>query len=429
MNTKLRRIASRLLTIALLVASGIVSGTSAQAATLAQADLYNPAKITEINLTIPPASAISLNNRSTARTYTAASVTISSGGASIGPVEIGLRLKGTTSFELLKGTPSFKLKFNWSSLKGQRFLGLKNMTLNSMTQDGSKLHEFASYKLFNAMSVQAPRTGWAAVKVNGVDRGLYVNIETYDDVFLTSRFKDTTLHLYEGSAFNDLKIGTDGGAKDTGPYSVKEGWGAVPNKNDLTALIKAANQSNPATWWKQLATVTDRSQLIRMWAVENFVGQWDGYSGPIINNFFLRSNTAGKFVMLPWGTDNTFGENRQTDWIPNPIFGDNYFFAMDKPAVGYPWSMQVQHVAAMNRGMLFRMCLVYKTCKTEYLTALKLVSARANSIKLVTAMNTAAKLLAPYTNDVAKAEQIRTAAWVAKQQVKVAALLKLNKIK
>ena len=405
------------------------AGSAAHAAGMTQADLYNPAKINSIAFTIPTASANSLNNQVTAKTYVAASVTVTSGSFSIGPVQIGLRLKGSTSLELLNQTPSFKLQFNWSALKGQRFLGLKNMTLNAMTQDGSKLHEFASYKLFNAMNVQAPRTGWATVKVNGVDRGLYANIETYDDIFLDSRFTDTSLHLYEGQALNDLKSGNADGTKNTGRFFVKEGWGAAPNKNDLQSLIDVANISSPATWWARLASVSDRSQLIRMWAVENFVGQWDGYSGPLENNYFLRSNTSGKFVMMPWGTDQTFGENRQTDFIPKPIFGDDYFFAMDKPQVGFPWIKGSFNKTVMDRGMLFRSCLAYKPCKTEYLTDLKLVSAKATNIKLVSAMKTASTLIAQYSNPANKKEQVRVQSWVAKQQAKVAALLKTYKIK
>ena len=429
MNTKSMRVASRLIAVVLLVASGIFTGTSAQAVGLTQADIYNPAKINTIEFTIPSASVSALNNKATAKLYTAASVKVTSGGTSMGPVQIGLRLKGSTSLELLDQNPSFKISFNWKTLKGQRFLGLKGMTLNAMTQDGSKIHEYAAYKMFNAMNVAAPRTGWATVKVNGVDRGLYVNVESYDDIFLSTRFTDTSLHLYEGQAFNDLRPGNADGLKDTGRYLVKEGWGAAPNKNDLQKLINVANIANTTTWWKTLPTVADRSELVRMWAVENFVGHWDGYSGPIINNHFLRSNVAGKFVMMPWGTDQTFGENRQTDFIPNPIIGDDYWFAMDKPQVGFPWVQQVFKKSVLDRGMLFRKCLTYAPCKTEYLLQLKAVSAKATSIRLTTAMKNTSTLIAPYTNAAVKKEQVRVQAWVVKQQARVAALLKLNKIK
>jgi hypothetical protein len=218
--------------------------------------------------------------------------------------------------------------------------------------------------------------------------------------------------------------GNANGLENDGAYLVKEGWTAAPNKKDLQNLINAANISSQASWWAKLATVTDRSQLIRMWATENFVGHWDGYSGPIINNHYWRSSVSGKFSMIPWGTDQTFGENRQTS-TPN----DDYFFPMDRAAVGFPWVWQAFKKETMNRGLLFRKCLAYKPCKTEYLLQLKAVSAKATSIRLTTLMKNASTLIAPYSNDATKQEQARTQAWVVKQQAKVAALLKLNKIK
>jgi len=423
MNKKTSRMATWLAALLLLALSA--NGVSAaSAAGFSQADIFDPTKINSINFTIPAASVTALNTVATAKTYTAASVTITAAGYTMGPIQIGLRLKGSTSLELLNKTPSFKLAFNWGASKGQRLVGLKNLTLNAMTQDGSHLHEFAAYKLSNAMNVPAPRTGWADVKVNGVERGLYVSIETYDDVMLANHFTDTTQHLYEGMALQDLKPGNNDGAKDTGHYLVHEGWGAYPNKNDLGQLIWAANQTNLAAWWKQLATVTDRAELIRFFALENFVGQWDGYSGPIINNYMIRSNLDGKFAFMPWGMDQSFGENRQT---VQPY--DDYFFPMDKPQVGFPWVQQSFHKTVMDRGLLFRKCLAYAPCKTEYLLDLKATSAKATAIKLVTAMKAAATLQEPYLDSSIFGEQTRTEAWVGKQQTRVAALLKLNKIK
>jgi hypothetical protein len=83
----------------------------------------------------------------------------------------------------------------------------------------------------------------------------------------------------------------------------------------------------------------------------------------------------------------------------------------------------------MDRGLLFKRCLSYTPCRVEYLTQLKAVSAKATSIKLVAAMKSASTVIAPYTNASAKSEQVRVQAWVAKQQVKVAALMKTYKIK
>ena len=401
-----------------------LSASPANAAALTQADLFNAKTITSIELEIPDASANALNNTATAKTYTAATFKFTAAGQSYGPIDVGIRLKGSTSLERLNARPSFKIAFNWKLLKGNRFLGLKNLTLNAMTQDGSKLHEFGAYKLFNLMGVPAPRTGWTDLKINGGSRGLYVTIESVDDVFLGTKYKDVTQHLYEGVALNDLKPGNNDGAKNTGKYLVKEGWTATPNKNDLGKLIAAANYSSGAKWWAKLGTVADRTELLKMFATENFLGHWDGYSGPLQNNHFLRSNIKNQFTMIPWGTDQTFGENRQTRTLL-----DDYFMPLDKPTAGFPWVQQAFKKDAMPRGLLFTKCLAYSVCKKEYLLQLKAVSAKVTSTKFVAAMKSAAAVISAYSPQDVKDEQVRVQNWIVKQQGRVASTLRSNGIR
>jgi spore coat protein CotH len=412
---------ARFTAMVFLLATFAIPTAPASASALNQAALFNPGVINTIELTVPDASHTALSNPNTAKQYTAASFTFRSGGQSIGPIQTGIRLKGSTSLEMIDAHPSFKIAFNWKLLKGNRFLGLKNLTLNAMTQDGSKLHEFGAYKLFNLMGVPASRTGWAELKVNGVSKGLYVSIETIDDIFLASRYRDITQHLYEGIALNDLKPGNNDGTELTGHYLTKEGWkGTAKNKNDLGKLIAAANYSSGAKWWAKLGTVADRNELLGMFAVENFLGHWDGYSGPLQNNHFFRSNQQNKFTMIPWGTDQTFGENRQTRTLL-----DDYFMPLDKPTSGHPWANRDN----MPRGLLFTKCLAYSVCKTAYLQKLKAVSAKVSSARFVASLKTASTLIASYSTQDVKDEQVRVQQWVTKQQARVTAVLKANKIR
>jgi spore coat protein CotH len=410
--------------LVLALSLGLFAPTEANAISLTQSDIFNPARVTAIALQIPDASANSLNNRRTAKNYVAATFQFTSNGLSIGPIDVGIRMKGSTSLDTLSGQPSFKVAFNWKLLKGNRFLGLKNLTLNAMTQDGSKLHEYGSYKLFNLMGVPAPRTGWTNLRINGSSRGLYLSLESVDDIFLNSKFKDVTQHLYEGVALNDLKPGKANGGENDGGYLVKEGWAARQDKADLQKLINAANYSSGAAWWAKVGTVMDRTALLKLLAVENFIGHWDGYSGPLQNNHFLRSNILGKFTMLPWGADQTFGENRQT-----PVLLDDYFMPLDKPAAGFPWVQQAFKKDTMPRGLLFKKCLAYKTCKLAYLTQLKAVSAKVTSSKFVTSMKSAATTIASYSPADVKAEQVRVQSWIVKQQSRVKSVLKANGVR
>ena len=403
--------------IILAIAGSLMSVPQSNAAGLfTLTDFYNNTSIVTVQLELSDASVASLDLEP--KKYTPATVRFMVGDKDSGIINIGTHLKGTTSLEKLSGKPSFKIKFDYKSLSKQRFLGLKNMTLNAMQQDGSKLHEFGSYRLFNAMGVPASKTGWARLYINGEDKGLYINVETVDDIFIGKRFKDVTNHLYEGIAFRDIKAGSANGDKNSGSFLVDQGWKKVPNKQDLQTLINALGSTKDATWWKNLGIYMDRPKLINQMAVENFLGAWDAYSGPIINNYYIRSNGSGKFTMIPWGMDQTFGENRAT-----PDTKDMFVFSMLSAKVGFPWNK-----TKISRGAIYVRCIAYAPCKTEYLKALKAVSAKATSIKLVDSMKAAARLTSSLRNANANATA-NAYKFVADQQVRVTKLLRTNNIK
>ena len=406
MSKKLTRsIVAALSMLALVLgATGVTPAKPAPAAAAGQSiDMFfNPTSVFSVYFTLPGATVNALNNPKTLETYAAGRVKfVTPDSQQSGLIDIGVRLKGSTSLETLNGKPSFKIKFNWSALKGQRFLGLKRMTLNSMSQDGSMIHEAAAYRLYNLMGVPAPKTSYARVFVNGVEKGLYANIETPDDIFLSKRFTDVTQHLYEGVALNDFKPGKDDGTDTYGAFLVDEGWTAVPNKNDLTKVISVANMATGASWWTAMGKYWDRKKLIMQFAVDNFTGNWDSYSGPIINNYYVRSNNAGKFTMLPWGVDQTFGENRKTSTLL-----DDYFFSLDGTSAAFPWVQEGFKKDEIPRGLLFQKCLKYTPCKTEYLNDLKLVMAKAPTT--VSFIKQASAAIGPYTEQVTKDEQVRS---------------------
>ena len=415
--------------VAIIVAATLLTQPAQAAIPLTFLDIYNPAKIVRVDFTLPTSSVTSLNTQSTLETYVPGAVSFSSGTKVSGSIDIEVRLKGSTSLQKLDWTPSFKIKFK-KGANGLGYLGLRRMTLNAMTQDTSKLHEFGAYALFNAAGVVASKTGWARVYVNGIDKGLYLNVETTDETFMSRRFRDITQHVYEGAGA-DLWWGSDYGNSKQGPYLTDYGWKITSNKYDLNNLVAFANVPDQATWWNGLNTVTDRTSLIKFFAVENFIGHWDGYSGPDKNNYFIRSNTQNKFTFLPWGTDQTFGENLATT-----AYGDSFYMPMLSEKADQPWEKN------LDRGMLYVKCINYKPCKTQYLLALKAVSAKATSLGLVSKLRSAAKVIEPVlqarygTNlETLKVlngihiEQERNISFISTRQSQVAELLRANGVK
>jgi len=212
------------------------------------------------------------------------------------PVEI--RLAGT--FRTLDQKAAFKLRFK----KSEPFLGLREMTLDNMVEDDSFLHETLSYRLFRSAGVAAPRTGFAWLRLNGEGFGLYLNLENLDRVDLERWFGPFTdpQHLYEGESGVDVEPGR------AGEFEVDEGDEA--SRSDLEALIASANSSLGPGWAAQVSSRIDLEEMTRMWAVERYVGHRGGYSGeegPFRpNDYYLYSDPAGRFQMLPWGTEDTW---------------------------------------------------------------------------------------------------------------------------
>lgn len=284
-----------------------------------------------------------------------------------GPITVGVRLKGSTgSFQGLDGKAAFKVKFN-EFVKGQKFLGLKKLTLNNMVQDASMLHESLVYPAFRAAGIPAPHTGYAYVYVNGVDYGMHLNLETMDDLALEKRFGefDDPQHLYEGGPFFDVT------AADLAKFEVDEG--DEEELGDLEALIAAAAADSPS-FSSRIAPVADLDEMRRFWAAERYLGHWDGYSGLNVNNYYLYSDPEGVFQMLPWGTDQTLQL-----W-------------------SYPFTG--------NGGLLFDQCLAEKACLAAYLEDLEAVAESTSALALTPRAEALAAQLAPWqAREIAESER------------------------
>jgi hypothetical protein len=235
------------------------------------------------------------------------------------PIEVGVRLKGNpgASFEDLDGKSAFKLKFD-EFVDGQKFLGLEKMTLNNMVQDRSMLHETLAYGAFRDAGVPAPRTGFAFVRVNEEPYGLYLNLESLDVIALErifgAPFQNPPQHLYEASYGYDVYPG------EAAKFEVDEGKSKT--RTDLEALITAVNSSEPESFAARVEANADLEEMTKMWAVEKYIGHWDGYAGVELvpgpnlsrpNNYYLYSDPAGRFQMIPWGTDQTWEETIEFD--------------------------------------------------------------------------------------------------------------------
>ena len=196
------------------------------------------------------------------------------------------------------------------------------------------VREARAYEAFRALGVKAPNTGYAFLTVNGEVFGTYLNVETMDEVALGKRFGKFAEpeHLYEGEYGADVGVGPANTASEAeaaaAKFEVDEG--SEKERGDLEALIAAVN-GGASGWLERVQAHADLGEMTRMWAVERYIGHWDGYSGydsearPEVeellpNNYFLYGDSAGRFQMLPWGTDQTWDERLEFDHPGGALF-------------------------------------------------------------------------------------------------------------
>ncbi len=281
--------------------------------------LFSPLKSYTVKLTVDPQQLENLKANSGA--YVPAQFQVQDAEGSVlpasGPLAIGLRVKGTVGtrtdpifgvggLNIVNDKVSLKLKFNFS-IPGQRFFGLKKLTLNSMLQDPSMVHETLSYKLFRDMGLPAARTGFANVSINGSPRGFFLSLEPYDEVSMAWS-TPTLAHVYEG------QWGQSGGvwySPDSPATDISVNFhpdaGDKKNLADITKLIAAVKDGSAVQAGSHARLQLE--QAGSFFAIEKFANHWDGYSGSVPwapNNFSMVSDRTGEFRFLPGGTDTTW---------------------------------------------------------------------------------------------------------------------------
>ncbi|MEI7443128.1 MAG: CotH kinase family protein, partial [Actinomycetes bacterium] len=332
-----------------IAAQGSPSDTSAW--------VFDPLLTKRIDLTLPAATMNTFQSSNPGDLYQPATFAVTAKDASgatvksVSSMAIGMRLKyGYGSYRPFgtfanPGKSSFKLKFNMT-VPGQRLDGLNKLTLNNMVQDASLVHEWASYTLFRAMGVPAPRVGYASVYINNKLWGFYLTLEPYDDISLSWNYPRTQ-HLYEALWTDRYPDITSGRANLA--FEVDEG--SATSRTDLQALENAVNTY--AMTSSQVQSVLNVQGMVTTMAVEQYLNHWDGYSSLMPwapNNYYLHSDDDGVFELLPWGTDQTFGGSA----------GD----------------------FSNANGVLFKRCMLDDKCQSMYKMAVAKVAATASSLGL-----------------------------------------------
>jgi len=210
---------------------------------------------------------------------------------------IGLRLKGSGTYQGINAKPSFRVDINQGEA-GRYLRGLKNLNLHNSGWDASYMREYMAYKLFRDAGSPASRVAYARVYVNDVDFGLYLNVETPDNKMMKQWYENNDGEIYEGQTWND-----DPGQGGFNVANIEMDDGPMqPDPFHLWEIDRIVGGPSSDAAVAQLAEHLDFNRFLAFVAGECITDQWDGYESPHNWRMYI-DHDRGKVDFLPSGID------------------------------------------------------------------------------------------------------------------------------
>ncbi len=226
--------------------------------------------------------------------------------------QVGVRMKGNSSFNNPSTKKPFRIDFNYYDPPGTpgeletNFLGLKKLDLNNGFKDPTMLRE----KLFMDFArrfVPAIRLVHCRLYINGEYYGLYVAAEHIDKTLVKDRFGDgEDGNLWEGEQAADLTwLGSSPEV-----YFPRYPLRTNEEENDYTALIQfidVLNHTDANELPAEIEPLADVSGMLYNLALCNLFANLDSYIGSAHNYYLYAREDSGRMTQLLWDANEAFG--------------------------------------------------------------------------------------------------------------------------
>lgn len=220
--------------------------------------------------------------------------------------EVGIRVKGNSSFNNPSQKKSFKLDFN-EFVNGQDLHGLKKLNFNNSFKDPSFMREKLANDFLIDHNLAAPRTTYCNVYMNGQLWGLYTIVEAIDDEFCDHWFGSNDGNLFQGDPHGDLRWkGASTQSLYQGDYELQNN-STANNWTDLISFIDVLNNTAVNNLYPLLDTKINTASFVKHWAVQNIFSSLDAYIGSGHNYYIYHDTITDKFQWIAWDNNEAFG--------------------------------------------------------------------------------------------------------------------------
>ena len=223
---------------------------------------------------------------------------------------VGVKYKGNSTYRANQIKNPFHIELD--TYKDHDHQGYKDIKLSNVAKDPSFLREVLSYDILGNY-MDAPKSNYANVYVNGSLMGLYSNCEAITKTFTKKRFgsKNGTFVKCNppagaGPQSNDFPNLVYLGEDSTDYYEAYEikseaGW------DELLDLCDTLSNNTDA-----IEQILDVDRTLWMLAFDNVLVNLDSYIGAFAQNYYLYRNEYGQFVPLVWDLNESFGRFSMT---------------------------------------------------------------------------------------------------------------------
>lgn len=219
-----------------------------------------------------------------------------------------------------KKKKSYRIVFQ----KPYKVNGAHEIHLNAEFSDVSLSRNKLSLDFFNRIGVVSPHSQHVLLYVNGYNKGIYLEIESFDQYLLEKRnLPDGAIIYATNNRANfslltkkkEIKKRLDQG------YTLK--YGKKEDMVDVQKLIAMINALSNEDFEKEIPKVLDIEKYLRWVSAAVCVQNYDGF----IHNYALYKNgQTGLYEISPWDYDGTWGRNlhgRKLDYDYVPLTGYN----------------------------------------------------------------------------------------------------------
>ena len=213
-----------------------------------------------------------------------------------------------------------KKSYQVSFYKPKKFKGSKHIHLNAEFKDPSLIRNKLSFDFFADLGVLSPQSRHIFLIQNGKAEGVYLEIESVDENFLTRRDlpNGSIYYAVDGDANFSLMSDLDKETKKSLQLGYERIVGGREEDFYLQEFIFNINTFSKSEFEKEIHKFVDIDKYLRWMAGVIFTSNYDGF----VHNYALyRNGETGLFEIIPWDYDATWGRDvngktMEPDYVP-----------------------------------------------------------------------------------------------------------------